>query len=57
MTFYGTPATSAAWIVPKKYQAVEVDSRRREALLHKIQQLMYERAMFAPIVEQAALTG
>jgi peptide/nickel transport system substrate-binding protein len=38
-------------------QAGEMDRMRREALLHKIQQLMYERAMFAPIVEQAALTG
>ena len=38
-------------------QAVEMDWKRREALLHKIQQLMHERAMFAPIVEQAALTG
>ena len=38
-------------------QAGEMDRTRREALLHKIQQLMYERAMFAPIVEQAALTG
>jgi len=38
-------------------QAAELDTKRREALLHKIQQLMYERAMFAPIVEQAALTG
>ena len=38
-------------------QAGEMDRKRREALLHKIQQLMYERAMFAPIVEQAALTG
>jgi len=38
-------------------QAVETDRRRREALLHKIQQLMHERAMFAPIVEQAVLTG
>jgi peptide/nickel transport system substrate-binding protein len=26
-------------------------------MLHKIQQLMHERVMFAPIVEQAALTG
>jgi len=34
-------------------QASEMDTKRREALLHKIQQLMYERAMFAPIVEQA----
>ena len=38
-------------------QAVEVDTKRREALLHKSQQLMHERVMFAPIVEQAALTG
>jgi peptide/nickel transport system substrate-binding protein len=38
-------------------QAAETDTKRREALLHKIQQLMYERAMFAPVVEQAALTG
>jgi peptide/nickel transport system substrate-binding protein len=38
-------------------QAVEVDARKREALLHKIQQLMHERAMFAPIVEPALLSG
>jgi len=38
-------------------QAGEMDTKRREALLHRIQQLMYERAMFAPIVEQAALIG
>ena len=38
-------------------QAGEMDAKRREALLHKIQQLMYERAMFAPIVEQAGLIG
>src|SRR5262249_6969648 len=38
-------------------QVTEMDRKRREALLHKIQQLMHERAMFAPIVEQAGLTG
>jgi len=38
-------------------QAGELDGRRREALLHRIQQLMHERVMFAPIIEQAALTG
>jgi peptide/nickel transport system substrate-binding protein len=38
-------------------QAVEMDRKRREALLHKIQQLMHERSMFGPIIEQAALTG
>ena len=38
-------------------QAGEMDAKRREALLHRIQQLMYERAMFAPIIEQAGLIG
>jgi ABC-type transport system substrate-binding protein len=38
-------------------QTVEMDKKRRETLLHKIQQLMHERAMFAPIVEPALLTG
>jgi peptide/nickel transport system substrate-binding protein len=38
-------------------QAVETDLKKREALLHRIQQLMYERAMFAPIVEPAFLSG
>src|SRR5499426_846510 len=38
-------------------QAGEMDPKRREVLLHKIQQLMHERAMFAPVVEQASLTG
>jgi peptide/nickel transport system substrate-binding protein len=38
-------------------QAGEMDTKRREGLLHRIQQLMYERAMFAPIVEQAGLIG
>jgi peptide/nickel transport system substrate-binding protein len=38
-------------------QAVESDARKREALLHRLQQLMHERAMFAPIVEPAFLSG
>jgi peptide/nickel transport system substrate-binding protein len=38
-------------------QAVEMDVKKREALLHRIQQLMYERAMFAPILEPAFLSG
>jgi peptide/nickel transport system substrate-binding protein len=38
-------------------QAAEMDRKRRESMLHKIQQLMHERAMFAPIVEPAVLTG
>jgi peptide/nickel transport system substrate-binding protein len=38
-------------------QAEEIDRKRREAMLHKIQQLMHERAMFAPILEPAFLIG
>ena len=38
-------------------QAEEMDKKRRETMLHKIQQLMHERAMFAPILEPAFLIG
>ena len=38
-------------------QAAERDRKRREATLHGIQQLMHERAMFAPIWDTASLTG
>ena len=38
-------------------QAVEVDPKRRQAMLHRIQQLMHERVMFAPILEPAFLSG
>jgi peptide/nickel transport system substrate-binding protein len=40
-----------------KDQAAEVDRKKREALLHKIQQLMYEKAMFIPIWELAFING
>ena len=38
-------------------QASELDRRRRETILHRIQQLMHERVVFAPIVEPAFLNG
>jgi peptide/nickel transport system substrate-binding protein len=38
-------------------QAGERDRKRREATLHRIQQLMHERAMFAPVWDIAALHG
>ena len=38
-------------------QSGETDVKKREALLHKIQQLMHERVMFAPIVEPAFLSA
>ena len=30
-------------------QAVELDRKQREAMLHKMQQLAYERTVYAPI--------
>ena len=38
-------------------QAGELDAKRREATLHRIQQLMHEKAIAAPIWVNAALTG
>jgi peptide/nickel transport system substrate-binding protein len=38
-------------------QAVEVDVKKREAMLHHIQQLMHDRVMFAPLLEPAFLSG
>jgi len=36
-------------------QAAELDRKRREATLHRIQQLVHEKAMFAPILQLAAM--
>jgi len=38
-------------------QAVETDHKKREAILHRIQQLVHEKAMLAPIWELAFLNG
>jgi peptide/nickel transport system substrate-binding protein len=38
-------------------QAAELDRAKREALLHRMQQLVHERAIFAPIWELAFLNG
>jgi peptide/nickel transport system substrate-binding protein len=38
-------------------QAGERDKKKREAILHKIQQLMYDKAMFGPIWQNAVLSG
>ena len=38
-------------------QAREADRKRREALLHQIQKIMYDRALFVPIWELAFLNG
>ena len=38
-------------------QAVELDRGKREAILHKIQQIMIERAIFAPIWQLAFING
>jgi peptide/nickel transport system substrate-binding protein len=38
-------------------QATALDRKRREATLHRIQQLVHEKAIFAPIWQLAAMTG
>jgi peptide/nickel transport system substrate-binding protein len=38
-------------------QAQERDRKKREALLHRIQRLMYDRVMFGPIFDPATLHG
>jgi len=38
-------------------QATELDPKRREAILHKMQQIVYERTMYAPIWQQAFING
>jgi peptide/nickel transport system substrate-binding protein len=38
-------------------QATDLNKKRREATLHKIQQLVHEKAMFAPIWQLAAMGG
>ena len=40
-----------------RQQAVELDRAKREAILHKIQQLMVERTIYAPIWQLAFLNG
>ena len=40
-----------------RQQAVELDRAKREAILHKIQQTMVERAIFAPIWQLAFING
>ncbi len=38
-------------------QAVEMDRKRREAILHKIQELVYQRSIYAPIWQLAFING
>jgi peptide/nickel transport system substrate-binding protein len=38
-------------------QAVELDHGRREAILHKMQQMVHERSIYAPIWQLAFING
>ncbi len=38
-------------------QAAELDAKKREAILHKIQQLVHERTIYAPIWQLAFING
>ena len=40
-----------------RQQAVELDHQKREAILHKIQQIMTERVIYAPIWQLAFING
>lgn len=51
---YGTYADLDALY---RQQAVELDRAKREALLHKMQQIVHERAIYAPIWQLAFLNG
>jgi len=53
LVFYATPATGAAWVVPKKY----IENVGEEGFKKQIQKLMHERVMHAPIFEPATLHG
>ncbi len=52
----------AAGVLPEvqdlfERQARELDRKKREALLHQIQRLLYERAVFAPVWENGFIRG
>jgi len=38
-------------------QAGELDRKKREVVLHKMQQLIHEKVMFGPVLEPAFLNG
>ena len=38
-------------------QAKKLDSKRREAILHQMQQLVHERSIYAPIWQLAFING
>jgi peptide/nickel transport system substrate-binding protein len=38
-------------------QAVQMDRTKREAILHRLQQLVHDKAIFAPIWQQAFISG
>ena len=40
-----------------KDQAAELDRKKRESILHRIQQLMHEKAMYIPLWELAFING
>jgi ABC-type transport system substrate-binding protein len=40
-----------------KQQSLETDRKKREVLLHRIQQLLHERARFGPIMEYTWPSG
>ena len=46
-----------SWSVSPDGLTIELDRKRREATLHRIQQLMHDKVLTAPIWQLAAMTG
>ena len=51
---YGTYPDIAGLI---REQSTETDRGKREAILHRIQQLIHDKVMYAPLIEQAGLAA
>ena len=55
---WGVHVTLATrWLDPSDTEAFMLDRKKREAMLHQIQQVMYDRVLHIPICELAFLWG
>lgn len=53
----GPPGAQAASASPAGPDGHLMNPRARQQILHKIQQIIHERVMFAPVIELAFLNG
>jgi peptide/nickel transport system substrate-binding protein len=55
--FKSVPDESTRLAILKRNETDVASRKKREALLHRIQQLMHDTAMYAPLFEPAFLNG